>query len=199
MEVDEDLEIGDRVVRRGEPELAGRLGPAELAADLVTGLLVERAEVVVERRARGEGHDRADVLALQVEGPALVDLARAERGGQGVRGRIAAAEPAQVDDVPRRRVAGVDLGAGAGEVAGDGVGDRRKPLRVAEDRRVVRVVGRPEEDGLRGGRHGRQGDRVAVADLRRGARVVRLDLVAMHERDDRDGLVDAARSQTISV
>ena len=87
-----------------EADLADRLGPADLAPDLVALLLAEGREVVVHRRRRpGSVDDRADVLALDVERPALGDLARAERGGQRVGGRVAAAQPAQVDDVPRRR------------------------------------------------------------------------------------------------
>ena len=49
----------------------------------------------------GRVDDRADVLALDVERPALGDLARAERRGQRVGGGVATAQPAQVDDVPR--------------------------------------------------------------------------------------------------
>ena len=52
----------------------------------------------------GQRHDRADVLALDVERPALGHLARPERGGERVGGRVAAAQAAQVDDVPRAPV-----------------------------------------------------------------------------------------------
>ena len=45
--------------------------------------------------------DRADVLALQVERPATLGREAGEGGAQGVGGRIAAAQPAEVDDVPR--------------------------------------------------------------------------------------------------
>ena len=65
-------------------------------------LLAERREVVLERRPGRHADDRADVLALDVEGPALGDLARAERRGQRVGRRVAAAQAAQVDHVPRR-------------------------------------------------------------------------------------------------
>ena len=48
-----------------------------------------------------EVDDRADVLALDVERPALDDLAAPERDGECVGGRVAAPEAAEVDDVPR--------------------------------------------------------------------------------------------------
>ncbi len=64
-------------------------------------------EVVVDVGADRQGHDRADVLALDVERPALGDLARPEGRGQRVGGRVAAAQPAEVDDVPRSALGGL--------------------------------------------------------------------------------------------
>ena len=57
-----------------------------------------------------------------------------------------------------------------------------------EDRRVVGVIRRPEEDRLGRRRDRRQQGIRPVAHLGVGQRVGRLDLVAMHQRDDRDGL-----------
>ena len=175
-------------------EVAGRLGPAELAADLVAGLLVERRRGTSRSRAPcGEGHDRADVLALEVEGPALVHLAGAERGGEGLRGRVAAAQAAQVDDVPRRRVAGVDVGLRAREVAGDGVGDGGQiaPARRGSSRSrrgTRRRRRRPSPSAGRASASVASPWRIVVV-----LGVARLDLVAMHERDDRDRVVGRRR------
>ncbi len=69
----------------GQRDLAGGLGAADLAPDLVALLLVERREVAVEVGALREGDDRADVLALDVERPALADLARARTRPRGRR------------------------------------------------------------------------------------------------------------------
>ena len=77
------------------------------------------------------------------------------------------------------------------EVVRDGVGDGRQVGRRAQDGRVVGVIRRPEEDGGRRRRDGRQVRVRAVAKGRVDERVARLDLVAMHERDDRD---DARRA-----
>ena len=97
-----------------------------------------------------QGHDRADVLALDVERPALGHLARPEGRGQGVGGRVAAAQPAQVDDVPRP-----PLGR-AGEVAGQRLGDGRQVGGRRQDRGVVGVVRGTEEDRGRRRRDRRQ-------------------------------------------
>ena len=105
-----------------------------------------------------EGHDRADVLALDVERPALGHLARPEGRGQRVGRRVAAAQPPQVDDVPRAPVGGL------GEIAGERVGDGRQVRGRGQDRRVVGVVRGAEED--RGG--GRR-DRRQLGRRRRGA------------------------------
>ena len=101
VEVDEGLEVRERVGRVGQPDLAARFRPPDLAPDLVAILLAERREVAVEVDAGRQVDDRADVLALDVERPALDDLAAAERDGEGVGGRIAAPEAAEVHDVPR--------------------------------------------------------------------------------------------------
>ncbi len=141
-----------------EPDLADRLGAAHLAPDLVTLLLVEGRQVSVEVRAGGERHDRADVLAVDVEDPALGHLARPEGRGQRVRRRVAAAQPAQVDDVPRM------LGARFGEVGGDRVADGRQVVRGSQDRGVVGVVRGAEE-----ARRSRSPARASARDPRRGA------------------------------
>ena len=129
----------------------------------------------------GRVDDRADVLALDVERPALGHLARPEGRGERVRGRVAAAKAAQVDDIPRPALGRL------GEVG-------RRALRR-------RPAGRPGRPGAsrsrRGTRHRRRprSRSAARASARRRApwRIfvcvnasVGLDLVAMHERDDRD-------------
>jgi hypothetical protein len=45
VQLDEGVQVRDRVRRSLEADLAGGLGPADLAPDLVALLLVERAEV----------------------------------------------------------------------------------------------------------------------------------------------------------
>ena len=130
----------------GSGESSSRISPTASARRTLRRIswrsfLPRVAEVVVHRRAVREGHDRADVLALEVERPALGHLAGTEGGGQRVGGRVAAAQPAQVDDVPVGRA--VRLGE---------VGRERRRRRPAgrsgahEDRRVVGVVRGPEED-----------------------------------------------------
>ena len=170
-----------------EPDLARALGAAQLAADLVARLLAQPGEVVLERRPRRHPHDRADVLALDVEGPALGDLARTERRGQGVGRGVPAAQAAQVDHVPR---GGVRIVAGrrSGEVVGEGIGHGGQVARVGEHGRVIGVVGRPEEDGLRRWLDRRELESGSRPHRRAGQRVARLDLVTVHERHDRDGL-----------
>ena len=181
----------ERVGRILETDLADRLRAADLAPDLVALLLAERAEVAVHVAAGRQRHDRADVLALDVERPALGDLARAERRGEGVGRRVAAAEPAQVDDVPRPAVGRRRRGSRRVAAA-----TRRQVRRGGEDRRVVGVVRRAEEDGRR-----RRRDRRQLGVARRGAsscgwRVARLDLVAVHQRDDGDRL--GVRSRAVA-
>ena len=88
--------------------------------------LPRRVEVASSSAAVArERRHRADVLALDVEGPALGDLARAERSGQRVGGRVAAAQPPQVHDVPGHRVRVGAIGW-RGQVGDDGLGDRRQ-------------------------------------------------------------------------
>ena len=120
------------------------------------------AEVVVEVDAVRQRHDRADILALDVERPALADLAGPEGRGEGVGRRVAAAEPAQVDDVPGRAV-------GVGEAGRDRVGHGRQVGRRREDRRVVGVVRGPEEDGLGVGSDRRQVGGGVAAELASGS------------------------------
>ena len=164
--------------------VADGLGAADLAPDLVALLLAEGRQVAVEVGAVGQRDDRADVLALEVDGPALGDLARPERGDQGVRRRVAAAQPAQVDDIP---------GGSPGRRVGRG--------------------GRPGHRRQRAGRRARPGSwrsprgtrrrrrwrwrSVGPASARRRRRgawscgssgVARLDLVPAHQRDDGDRL-----------
>ena len=141
-----------------EADLADGLGPADLAPDLVAVLLAERREVGVHVGPDRERDHRADVLALDVERPALGHLARPEGGGQGVRGRVAAAQPTEVDDVPRAPFRGF------GEVAGQRVGDGRQVGGRRQDRGVVGVVRGAEEDRGRG-----RWDRRQVGRRRRGA------------------------------
>ena len=73
-------------------------------------------------------------------------------------------------------------------IVGERLGDGGQVLGGGQDRRVVGVVRGAEEDRRRGRRDRRQRDLGAVAHLRVGRRVARLDLVAVHERHDRDGL-----------
>ena len=151
VEVDEGLEVGERVGRVVEADLADGLGPADLAPDLVALLLAERREVAVEVDALGQRDDRADVLALDVERPALGDLAGTERRGERVSRRVAAAQAAQVDDVPGSAAVGV------GEVR------RRRPRPRPAGRPVPRGSSRSRRDTRRrrrspsaSGGHGRQ-------------------------------------------
>src|SRR4029079_9976124 len=104
MEVDEGLEVGERFGRIGERDVSDRLGPAHLPPDLVPLLLAERPEIVVERRALRQVDDWAEILPRDAESRSLRDLAPSERGRERIGGRIAAAQPPQVDDVPRRRM-----------------------------------------------------------------------------------------------
>ena len=181
VQVDERLEVGERVGRVVEADLADRLGPADLAPDLVALLLAERREVVVDRPPRPAGSTTGQTSSRSTLSVQPSAISRAPNGrGQGVGRRVAAAEAAEVDDVPRparRRL---------GQVVGERVGDGRQVRRRGEDRRVVGVVRGAEEDGRGGRRDRRQLDVGAVAHLRVGDRVARLDLVAMHERHDRD-------------
>ncbi len=127
-------------------------------------------------------HDRTDVLALHVERPALRNLAASERRRQRIPGRVAAAQPAEVDHVPGPPVAAV------GEVVDEGGGDRGEVGGRTQDRRVVRVIRGAEEDRGRGRLdRGELGARL-VAHRRVGQRVARFHLVAVHERHDRDRL-----------
>ena len=170
-----------------EPNLPRALGAAQLAADLVACLLAQPGEVVLERCPRRHANDRADVLALDVEGPPLGDLARTERCGQGVCRGVPTAHATQVDHVPR---GGVRIVAGRrrGEMVGESIGHGGQVARVCEHGRVISVVGRPEEDGLR--RRLDRGELEAGSrpHRRSGQRVARLDLMTVHERRDRDRL-----------
>src|SRR4051812_12156954 len=106
MELDERLEVGERLGGLDELDRPGGLGPVDLAPDLVALLLAEGREEVVDRGAaalgapRRQRRDGTDVLGLEVEGPALIDLVAADCRGERLRGWIAGAEAAEVDDVP---------------------------------------------------------------------------------------------------
>ncbi len=168
-----------------QADLAGRLRPADLATDLVTDLLAQGREVLVEGRLRRQERHRADVLALDVERPAAVDLARPEGARQGVGRGVAAAQAPQVHDVPGLRVL-VVIGRRRGQVGGHRVRHGREVVRRRQHGRVVGVVAGAHEDRLgvrrdRGQLLARIGPHVG-----RGDRVAQLDLVAVHERDDRD-------------
>ena len=183
VQVDERVEIGERVADVLQADLTDRLGPADLAPDLVALLLAERREVVVHRGADRQVDDRADVLALHVERPALGDLARPERRRPGRRPRdhrSAAGGGRSRPRVGRPRV--------VREMVDERGGDRREVRRRAQDRGVVGVVRGPEEDRGRGRLDRRELGARLVAHRRVGQRVARLDLVAVHERDDRDRL-----------
>ena len=101
VEVDEVSRSASGSAESVEAALAGRLGPAHLAPDLVAVLLVERRQVR-RRSPRPPGasrpgrRPRARASTVQRTTPAA-----AERRGQRVRGGVAAAEAAQVHDVPR--------------------------------------------------------------------------------------------------
>ena len=129
-----------------EADLAERLGPPDLAADLVALLLAERREVAVD-----------------------IDVRRGRsRPGTRPRARRSASSPspsrARRTRPPARRRPGRRNAAGAGrrrpsrhcaelgDVRSDSTGDRRQVGGVGQDRRVVGVVRRPEEDRLRGRR-----------------------------------------------
>src|SRR4029079_16483871 len=119
-------------------DVSDRLGAAHLPPDLMSLLLAERPEIVVERRALRQMDDGADVLALDVERPAFRDLAPSERGRERIGGWIAATQPPQVDDVPWRRMRIVRRRRG-GEMRGESFGDLRQGLGRGEDRRVIGV------------------------------------------------------------
>ena len=97
---------------------------------------------------RPEGHDRADVLAFHVERPAMIDLDGSERVRQDVSGQVDAAEPA-------RSTTSHSPQSGPAKPGRQGLGDRRQVDQVGQDRRVVAVVGRPEEHRFRARGHGR--------------------------------------------
>ena len=183
MEVDERFEVGQGRGGGFETDLAGRLGPTNLAADLVALLLVERREEVIERAAHRQGHHGTDVLALDVERPAGVDLGGAEGSGEGIDRWIAAAQASQVHDVP---VAG--RGGSSTEIRHQGLGHGIEVPRGRQDRGVVRVVRGAEEDGR--GRRGHRGQFVLVSVTKRRVpfRVGGLDLMTMHEREDGHGI-----------
>ena len=179
MQVDERVEVGERVGRFDELDGTGRLGATDLAPDLVAFLLAERREVRLEVGALGQPDDGADVFALDVERPALGHLAPAERRGERVGRRIRLAEPAQVDDLPGLGMARVD-----GEVGDDCLSGRGHVRWVPEQRCVVGVVAGTEVHRAGIGRDRGQRQRVGVADRRTGLGVGRLDDVAMHQRRD---------------
>ena len=81
-------------------KVADYLRAANLAPDLVAILLVERGEVFVPVAAR-RGDDRTDVLLLARDLPRRIGRGQCRLEFAGSAGS-AAAQPAQVDDVPRR-------------------------------------------------------------------------------------------------
>src|SRR5262249_49890417 len=97
---DESIDGVRRQARRLEAHRADRLRATNLAPDLVPRLLVERAEIVVPRAEPAEVDDRADVLLLDVDFPALFDRVVAEGCREQRQGRIVAAEATEVDHVP---------------------------------------------------------------------------------------------------
>ena len=174
-------QVGDRVGGVVEAHLAGGLRAAGLAPDLVALLLAEGAQEVVDRRLGRQRDDGADVLLLDVHRPAAVALASPERAREGVGCRVTAAETAQVDGVPRVRMARV---AAVGEVVGERVGDGAEVVGCREERRVVGVVAGAEEHGLGVRRDGGDRGAVLVADRRPQLDVAGLHLVPVHQRDD---------------
>jgi hypothetical protein len=168
-------------VIEGEP--ARRLGPADLAPDLVALLLAQRREEVVHRAPGRERDDGADVLLLDVHRPAAGGLAAPERAGERIGRRVAAAEAAEIHGVPRMGVARV---ATVGQVVGDGVGHRGEIGRGREQRRVVGVVRGAEEHGRRVRRDLRERRAVRAAHLGPQLHVAGLHLVAVHQRRDGD-------------
>ena len=88
------------------------------------------------------------------------------------------------------------LGRGR-EVRDESRGDRRKVRRGGEDRRVVGVVRRSEEDGLRGRLDRRERLLVAAADRRTPVGVARLHLVAVHQGQDRDRAGSGRRGRVL--
>src|ERR671912_2591253 len=101
MQVDEAVDVAERVGRLVEHDLPDGLRPANLAPYLVTVLLPERREVRLHVGPHRQRDDGRDILAFDVERPALGHLARPERGREGIGGPVTAAQSTQVDDVPR--------------------------------------------------------------------------------------------------
>ncbi len=169
----------------GSAESSRRISPLASARRTLRRIswrsfLPSDVEVVVHRRADRQRHDRADVLALEVEGPALGDLAGAERRRERVGRRIAAAQSPEVDDVPGRRAPAPAPGSRRARPrprAG-----RPAPPGRSRSRRDTRP--RRRRPWRRGHRRQRRVGAVAHRRVRRG--VGRLDLVAVHQRDDRD-------------
>ena len=79
VQLDEAVDGVRAEVGRLPAHRADRLRAADLAADLVACLLVERGEVVVPGADPVEVDDRADVLLLDVDQPALLGCVVAER------------------------------------------------------------------------------------------------------------------------
>ena len=117
-------------------------------------LLAQRPQVALEVQAGREVEDRADLLALADHGPAVRGKMRPECRYELVGSRIAAAEASEVDDVPRFGVRVARSGAD-GQGVRNRASDRGQVRRPREDRRIVRVVAGPEEDGFAVRRDGR--------------------------------------------
>ena len=149
VQVDERLEVVERVAatRRAGPRR--RLGAAELAPDLVAGpsCSASRGSPRMSRpggtRTTGQTSSRS-TLSVQ---PSAISrapnaAARASAAGSPQRRRRRSI------DVPRGRMR-IVAGRRRGEVVGDRIGHGGQVARVGEHGRVVGVVGRAEEDRLR--------------------------------------------------
>ena len=169
-----------RVVER---DLADGLGAADLAPDLVALLLAQGAEVVVDRGARPAASTTGQTSSCSTF---IVQpqsrLATPERARQRVGRRVAAAEAAEVDGVPRVRVA---------RVAAVRAGSRRARRRRPAGRRGARAASRsrrgseaPKNTALASGGTAVSARAVLVADRRPQLDVAGLHLVAVHQRDD---------------
>ena len=103
VQVDELVQVAQRVGRTLQSNLARVRGAADLAANLVAVLLAQRPQVALEVQAGRELQDRADLLALADHRPTVRACACRKRDLELVGSRIAASQPSQVDDVPRLR------------------------------------------------------------------------------------------------
>ena len=159
VEVDERVEVGERVGRLGSRTIS----PAASARRILRRIswrafLSSVDEVVLEVDASAGSVTTGQTSSRsRFDRPAVARSRRRPNAvGERVGRRIAAAQAAQVDDVPGLRVVGSSASGVGREVIDEGVGDRRQVGRGGEDRRVVGVVGGAEEDRLGGRRDRRQ-------------------------------------------